>query len=554
MTVEPLSSSDRDTLAAAAACAKANDPQGAAEALAGLSTAGRAHPQARYLNALVLAGHGDVSGALAELQVASTLAPDDPAIQGSLIRLLSHVAHEQPSHAPHWAALGAAELARGNPDAAAAAYARAVGVDPKDRISWHNLGTALRAIDRPEEALAAIGTALEQGLQAPETATVRAHLLAELGHFDAAIDQYRAVLAQAPDHLDAHRQLAQLLPELGRPSEALDGYRSALVIRPLSADLWHAALDAAHNVKDHGQALAWAHDAAATLGPLLAYDLYAANALSGLDRDEEARDLLLKMLAGASEELGVHLNLAAVFIRLRDLPAAEYHALAATRIAPLDQYGWALLGVVWRLTSNAREEWLCDYDRLVMPIDVPEPPTRIDLIAVLDTLHLARAHPANQSLRGGTQTRGQLFDRRRPEIQQLAQAFRGSIEARIATLPRDETHPFLMRNTGRIGFAGSWSVKLRGAGFHINHIHHGGWISSAYYASLPPEVGGADGAGSLTFGEPDAQLRTGLAPQKILLPIPGRLVIFPSYFWHGTVPFESASPRITVAMDAYPMP
>ena len=35
-------------------------------------------------------------------------------------------------------------------------------------------------------------------------------------------------------------------------------------------------------------------------------------------------------------------------------------------------------------------------------------------------------------------------------------------------------------------------------------------------------------------------------------PSPGDLVLFPSYFWHGTLPFTSAQPRLTVAFDALP--
>jgi hypothetical protein len=101
-----------------------------------------------------------------------------------------------------------------------------------------------------------------------------------------------------------------------------------------------------------------------------------------------------------------------------------------------------------------------------------------------------------------------------------------------------------------IDFAGSWSVRLRSAGLHINHIHDG-WMSSALYVSLPPEV--SDGqAGALTFGIPDAALGLDLPARRIETPKVGRLIVFPSYFWHGTTPFESAEPRLTVAFDALP--
>ena len=130
------------------------------------------------------------------------------------------------------------------------------------------------------------------------------------------------------------------------------------------------------------------------------------------------------------------------------------------------------------------------------------------------------------------------------------------IEACLAGLPKDDTHPFLGRNTGRARFAGSWSVRLRSGGFHISHIHHTGWISSALYISLPKEVAalpdGATGPGALMFGVPDETLDLDLTPRRVEPPRVGRLVIFPSYFWHGTIPFESEQPRLTVAFDALP--
>jgi len=32
----------------------------------------------------------------------------------------------------------------------------------------------------------------------------------------------------------------------------------------------------------------------------------------------------------------------------------------------------------------------------------------------------------------------------------------------------------------------------------------------------------------------------------------GRLVLFPSMFWHGTTPFDDAQARLTIAFDAVP--
>ena len=100
-------------------------------------------------------------------------------------------------------------------------------------------------------------------------------------------------------------------------------------------------------------------------------------------------------------------------------------------------------------------------------------------------------------------------------------------------------------------FAGSWSSRLGDAGFHVNHVHPEGWISSCYYVGVPHVVKNEkEKQGWIKFGEPSFD--TGLSPRRVLQPVPGRLVLFPSYMWHGTIPFHDASPRMTIAFDAVP--
>ena len=63
--------------------------------------------------------------------------------------------------------------------------------------------------------------------------------------------------------------------------------------------------------------------------------------------------------------------------------------------------------------------------------------------------------------------------------------------------------------------------------------------------------------GSEAFFEPctkqvPSSLPPPLTPELYVQPKPGRLVLFPSYMWHGTVPFASSQQRLTVAFDAVP--
>lgn len=429
------------------------------------------------------------------------------------------------------------------------ALQRQVAANPGDRVALHNLGVELRKLDRSAEALAAFDKATGLGLRGPETEVMRGHVLADLGRFDEAIRAYRRAVAKRPATIEGHESLVNLLPQVGKGSEALQSYREAMALIPESGALWVSAMVAAKGLGDHDQLLAWTQAAEARFGADTMVTNFAAQALSAMGRDAEAYDRLDKALDIEPDFAPAHNTMAQLLIRLGEPAMAANAAGEATRLVPDDQSGWALLGVALRLMNDEREHWLCNYEELVMPIDVPLDPGLADNLAAR---HFAREHPADQTLRGGTQTRGNLFESADLAILRLARDIQGAIEARLAALPHDPTHPFLARNSRAIEFSASWSVRLQNEGFHISHIHPKGWLSSALYVSLPPAVQGGAGQGELAFGVPDAALGLDLPPRRVVKPREGQLVVFPSYLWHGTTPFEDEAPRLTVAFDALP--
>jgi hypothetical protein len=174
---------------------------------------------------------------------------------------------------------------------------------------------------------------------------------------------------------------------------------------------------------------------------------------------------------------------------------------------------------------------------------------------VLERLHVTRRHPPEQTLRGGTQTLGNLFDREDPEIVELARGVGECIKDYIGRFPAHPAHPLFGRRAPRFAFSASWSVRLAPCGFHTMHIHPLGWISSAYYVQVPKEVADAsgEGGGGIKFGEPDIDLGEQGHARRVIQPQVGQLALFPSYMWHGTIPFESRDPRMTVAFDVVPV-
>ena len=173
------------------------------------------------------------------------------------------------------------------------------------------------------------------------------------------------------------------------------------------------------------------------------------------------------------------------------------------------------------------------------------------LADVLRSFHVAPGEYLDQSVRGGTQTDGPLLSRIAPEIQALRAAIVSAVEEFRAHLPPvDLKHPLLReRRDRRIRFSGSWSVRLKGAGYHANHVHPQGWISSALYVVLPERSDGdASDAGWLKIGEPPAEFGADLPATRLVEPKSGQLILFPSWMWHGTVPFRTGE-RLTVAFD-----
>jgi len=134
-------------------------------------------------------------------------------------------------------------------------------------------------------------------------------------------------------------------------------------------------------------------------------------------------------------------------------------------------------------------------------------------------------------------------------IVQLREAIRVTVAEHAANFPhRQDGHPLLGPPRSPIEFTGAWSVRLQSSGYHANHVHPAGWISSALYIVLPPDLG-QEGAGYLTLGDPSSPtFKVDMPPFRTVEPKPGRLALFPSYMWHGTRPFGQGE-RMTVAFD-----
>jgi uncharacterized protein (TIGR02466 family) len=100
-------------------------------------------------------------------------------------------------------------------------------------------------------------------------------------------------------------------------------------------------------------------------------------------------------------------------------------------------------------------------------------------------------------------------------------------------------------------------VVLRSGGYQTPHIHPDGIVSGVYYVRVPDAVRTGTGeAGCIRFGQPSTTdggaVEGGALLTMTVKPEAGLMVLFPSYFWHRTLPFESPQDRICIAFDVQP--
>jgi uncharacterized protein (TIGR02466 family) len=525
-----------------------------ADALAAYRRAVALEPRlaaAHYNVARLLHGAGDAAAANAALQRALDAAPAGHPLRVLALQLralLQQTAGELP--------------------AALATLDAALALAPQRVALLHNRGALLNQLARPAEALASFDHAAALGLDVADLHYNRANSLQSLGRADEAVAAYRAALAREPLHALALYDLARLRWRRGDADFDAELQQAAAAYpgSALAPGIVGRLMLQADRPADAQQAFA---TACAIDGSQAGYFDGLGQALGRLGRHAEAVAAHRRAVALSPALPASHVGLAAACLQAGELAAAQAAAEAAVALDGHDQQSWATLGLAWRASADPRDDWLNDYAQHVQVYDLPAPPGYADMAAfnhalagVLAGLHRDARAPIDQTLRQGSQTVGNLFDQRIALVGLLEQRLAEAIDrylAHLATLPHDARHPLLSRLTRAWRFSDSWSSRLNSGGFHTRHVHPHGWISSCYYVALPPVMTAPADAGSqagwISFGEPELTVPgRSLGPRRTVRPAVGRLVLFPSCMWHGTVPFEDPEPRLTIAFDVLPRP
>jgi len=176
--------------------------------------------------------------------------------------------------------------------------------------------------------------------------------------------------------------------------------------------------------------------------------------------------------------------------------------------------------------------------------------TSIDLATltktITDRLGPDQVQPWNQSLRDSHRVRHleRLGD---PGLDALLAAVLEQAEIYKAQLGRPGWLPWL---PSRLSVE-SWAVVSHGGGYADPHIHIRGWLTGVFYAAAPAAaLASGDGQGGLRIGRPIGVPEDAPGwPDLRIAPVPGRLVLMPSYATHWTLPLAEPGSRIAIAVD-----
>ncbi|BEV02440.1 putative 2OG-Fe(II) oxygenase [Novosphingobium olei] len=432
--------------------------------------------------------------------------------------------------------------------AAHEAFTRAYRLAPSDGLLAHS-----RARTALEAGFQSSGLYTQALLHSPSNHEVllgqSAALLAE-GRGNEALHILGRAVAANPTWADGHQAWARLASTMGLEGERLALLRATLARNPGLTSLWGLAIRIALQADDHETGLELVGHARQALGSHPELDRLEATCRSEIGDAVRAQTIFdrLPSTKTASSVVAAVRNL----IRLHRFDEALQ--LASTPSVKAHTELWPYRALLWRLLGDPKWEWLEGDPRLIRTWDISSEISMPALADNLRLLHVGVGSPLDQSVRGGSQTDGNLLVRTDPQIRTLRAALIECTRQYISQLPpMDKRHPTLAGERDQWQFAGSWSVRLTAKGFHIDHVHQHGWLSAVCYVALPEQDGvidvNEDGklAGWLTFGE-CRRLLPEIQPFHRVRPEVGKLVLFPSTTWHGTRQF-AAGERMTIAFD-----
>ncbi len=410
------------------------------------------------------------------------------------------------------------------PAKAETAFRRLTEVQPRHGGAFVGLGNALRQQGKNDDALRAYETAvaLEPGNPAPRIN--QANLLGQMGESDRAQAAYREVLQRFPQRKDVLSNFAASLANSGDHAAAAELYESYMASYPNDYDanlFW-------------GKALLKSGNAAA------AETVFEAMADAYPDRTGICPELINACLKNGKEAL-----------------ARKYQAQYRAKFpASADVYS---SDTILDAASGGKDSVLNEarYDADIEATEIRVPEGYADETAFWDAVCAAvyahpslRESPPEHATREGFHSDNLAEEPVAPALQDLIAAITENVRE-YAAQRADAGNPFFDNLSLDGHLFRMWAVVMRQGGHQEAHIHPSSRISGVVYAKVPASIrDGNDRSGWIEFGRPHSDFfEPETLATRMFQPKRGRLVMFPAYLYHRTLPLDGDDHRISIAFD-----
>lgn len=525
-----------------------------------------------YYNDLgvVLQARGAFEEAVRVFRASLALMPQATAIRVNLIRCLlasgdaAQAEREASSYvsadpgAEAWTLLYQIHRTQGRDAEALNSAAAALKYEPTKRGVRYNYATALERVGRGGEALEYLERLARQELDSPDLALSLMRAVYAAGRKEDAEAVAEQALKLFPGAAAIHTAYARMRALAGARENCVAHMEAAIKQRPRDLSLRLACADALHRAQCLPKALAVLEEALKLAPDAMPLLTAQGIVLDELDRPRDGLKPLRRVCEIAPDARASWRNLLSTLLRAGLADEALRVARTLRKDEPEEQYLIACEVTALRVLGEPEYQRWADLERLVRSYELPTPQGFFTLqnfnASLADTLrqqHRANAHPLDQYVHNGTQTGRNLMSVEDRHLRAFFSAVDNAVRDYVTRLRASPNDPVGQRKREGYRFASLSSLRLSDGGYQPNHVHDRGWISSAYYVAVAGAEKREARAGALKFSEPNRPIR-GCTPEKFIEPRPGLLVLFPSYLWHGTVPF-AGSERLSASFDVVPV-
>lgn len=453
-----------------------------------------------------------------------------------------------------WTLLSQVQRAQERNEDALVSADKALSFGPNTRSLRYNYGVALERAGRLQESVAVLEKLARQDVDSPDLAITFARALYAGGRKTDAEAVLDEGLRRWPGVLPLQQTMARVLALRGEGDNATRHMDEQIARNPQDLTLRLACADALHRDGRKEKALRVLNDALRQVPDAPGLLTAHAVVLDDMDQTTAALGDLRRVLEMTPHARSAQRNVLTVLLRAGQPDEALRIVQILRGADPDEQFLMACEATALRLLGDPVYRMAYDYQRYVRSYEIGPPrgfftaQSFNDALAeVLRGQHRTNAHPFDQHIHNGTQTGRSLLPL--DDMRGFLAAVDAAVRDYISLLPTNA--PVGRRATQRFQFSALWSVRLTRDGFQPNHVHDRGWLSSAYFVAHSPDERPKDPkAGWLKFGEPHRPI-PGCGPEHFVEPKVGTLVLFPSFFWHGTVPFEGTE-RLSAAFDVTP--